>query len=191
MSWYATADTGPRYGTWPSMPSGMSLSSLGTSAWKYRSFEYEVCLPRVCIAPRDPMPRYSLNCLPDWKTISPGDSSVPASSEPSITASAPATSALAMSPEYCNPPSAMTGMPAGAAASDASYTAVTCGTPTPATMRVVQIEPAPTPTLTASTPASTSACAPSRVATLPPMTSMCSNVGSDLSRLTRSITPCD
>src|SRR5674536_10098 len=35
--------------------------------------------------------------------------------------------------------------------------AVTCGTPTPATTRVVQIEPGPTPTLTASAPASTSA----------------------------------
>ncbi len=70
------------------------------------------------------MPRYCLNCLPDWKTISPGDSSVPARSEPSITASAPATSAFAMSPEYCRPPSAITGMPAGRAASEASYTAV-------------------------------------------------------------------
>ena len=30
--------------------------------------------------------------------------------------------------------------------------ALTCGTPTPATTRVVQIEPGPTPTLTASTP---------------------------------------
>ena len=71
-----------------------------------------------------------------------------------MTVSAPATSALAMSPEYCRPPSAMTGMPASRAASDASYTAVTWGTPTPATTRVVQIEPGPTPTLTASTPAS-------------------------------------
>ena len=34
---------------------------------------------------------------------------------------------------------------------------MSCGTPTPATMRVVQIEPGPTPTLTASTPASISA----------------------------------
>ena len=94
-----------------------------------------------------------------------------------MTVSAPATSAFAMSPEYCSPPSAITGMPASRAASDASYTAVTWGTPTPATMRVVQIEPGPTPTLTASTPASMSACAPSRVATLPPMTSMWSNDG--------------
>ena len=48
-----------------------------------------------------------------------------------MTVSAPATSAFAMSPEYCSPPSAITGMPASRAARDASYTAVTCGTPTP------------------------------------------------------------
>ena len=33
---------------------------------------------------------------------------------------APATSALAMSPEYCSPPSPITGTPAGLQASDAS-----------------------------------------------------------------------
>jgi hypothetical protein len=38
-----------------------------------------------------------------------------------------------------------------------SRMAVTCGTPTPATTRVVQIEPGPMPTLTASAPASMSA----------------------------------
>ena len=47
---------------------------------------------------------------------------------------------------------------------------MSCGTPTPATMRVVQIEPGPMPTLIASAPASISAWAPSRVATLPAMT---------------------
>ena len=94
-----------------------------------------------------------------------------------------------MSPEYCRPPSAITGTPAVRAASEASYTAVTCGTPTPATTRVVQIEPGPTPTLTASAPASTSACAPERVATLPPMTSMCAKAGSALSRAMMSRTP--
>ncbi len=47
--------------------------------------------------------------------------------------------------------------------------AVNCGTPTPAMMRVVQIEPGPTPTLTAETPALISASVPSPVATLPPM----------------------
>ena len=67
------------------------------------------------------------------------------------------------------PPSAMTGMSAFRPASAASSTAVNCGTPTPATMRVVQIEPGPMPTLIASAPASISACAPSRVATLPAM----------------------
>ena len=50
--------------------------------------------------------------------------------------------------------------------------AVICGTPTPATMRVVQIEPGPTPTFTASAPALIKACAPARVATLPPMISV-------------------
>ena len=42
-----------------------------------------------------------------------------------------------------------------------------CGMPTPATMRVVQIEPGPMPILTASAPASISALVPSAVATLP------------------------
>ncbi len=50
--------------------------------------------------------------------------------------------------------------------------AVTCGTPTPATTRVVQIDPGPTPTLTASAPALINACAPARVATLPPIISI-------------------
>ena len=58
------------------------------------------------------MPRYCLYCLPLMKTSSPGLSSQPASREPSMTTSAPATSALAMSPEYCSPPSPITGTPA-------------------------------------------------------------------------------
>jgi hypothetical protein len=52
-------------------------------------------------------------------------------------------------------------------------TAMICGTPTPATMRVVQIEPGPMPTFTPSAPASTKAKAAAPVAMLPPMTSMC------------------
>ena len=107
-----------------------------------------------------------------------GVSSQPASSEPSMTVSAPATMAFAMSPEYCRPPSAISGTPAGLHASDASWIAVICGAPTPVTMRVVQIEPGPTPTFTASAPASTNACAPARVATLPPMTWTCRVAGS-------------
>ena len=47
------------------------------------------------------------------------------------------------------PPSAITGMSGFCAASTASMIAVSCGTPTPATMRVVQIEPGPMPTLIA------------------------------------------
>ena len=45
------------------------------------------------------------------------------------------------------PPSAMMGTSYLLAASAASAMAVSWGTPTPATMRVVQIEPGPTPTL--------------------------------------------
>ena len=46
-----------------------------------------------------------------------------------------------------------------------------CGTPTPATTRVVQIEPGPIPTFTPSAPASISASAASAVAMLPAITS--------------------
>ena len=62
--------------------------------------------------------------------------------------------ALARSPEYLMPPSAMTGAPDALAARTASMIAVNCGTPTPATMRVVQMLPGPMPTFTASAPAS-------------------------------------
>ena len=51
------------------------------------------------------------------------------------------------------PPSAMMGMPYLLAISALSITAVICGTPTPATTRVVQMEPGPMPTLTQSAPA--------------------------------------
>ena len=44
-------------------------------------------------------------------------------------------------------------------------------TPTPAIIRVVQMDPGPTPTLTASTPAAMRALAPSDVATLPAINS--------------------
>ena len=45
-----------------------------------------------------------------------------------------------------------------------------CGTPIPATTRVVQMEPGPIPTLTASAPASIRALAASPVATFPAIT---------------------
>ena len=52
--------------------------------------------------------------------------------------------------------------------STTSDSAVSCGTPTPATTRVVHIDPGPIPTLTASAPTSMRALAPSAVAILPP-----------------------
>ncbi len=104
------------------------------------------------------MPRIILKRRPSSRNDSPGLSSVPASMDPIITLDAPAASAFTMSPEYLMPPSAMTGT--SPAPSTASNTAVSCGTPTPVTTRVVQIEPGPTPTFTASTPRSTSAALP-------------------------------
>ena len=87
-----------------------------------------------------------------------------------MTVSAPAASAFAMSPDEVMPPSAMTGTPWRIATRRTSYIAVICGTPTPATTRVVQIEPGPIPTLIASAPASISASAASAVAMLPAVT---------------------
>ena len=46
------------------------------------------------------------------------------------------------------PPSAISGTPLPASALATLSIAMICGTPTPATMRVVQIEPGPMPTLT-------------------------------------------
>ena len=86
---------------------------------------------------------------------------------PTITELAPAAKAFAISPEKRMPPSAITGTSVPLRASTASDTAVICGTPQPVTIRVVQIDPGPIPTLTASTPASARALAPSPVATLP------------------------
>src|SRR3989454_158606 len=110
------------------------------------------------MAPRLPMPRITLKRRPSSRNDSPGLSSVPASMEPIMTQAAPAARALTTSPEYLMPPSAMTGT--SPAPSTASRMAVICGTPTPVTTRVVQIEPGPTPTFTASTPRSTSDRAP-------------------------------
>ena len=92
---------------------------------------------------------------------------MPAKSDPNMAQSAPAAMALAKSPEYLMPPSDITGIFAFLQTSTASITAVNCGTPTPATILVVQIEPGPIPTLIASAPASSNAFAPSAVATLP------------------------
>ena len=85
--------------------------------------------------------------------------------------SAPAVTALGRSPEYLMPPSAMTGMPYLWAMRAHSWMAVIWGTPTPATTRVVQMDPGPMPTLMPSAPALISASAASAVAMLPAMIS--------------------
>jgi hypothetical protein len=73
------------------------------------------------------------------------------------------------------PPSAMMGMLREAAALAQSRIAVIIGTPMPATTRVVQIEPAPIPTFTASTPWSIKASVASAVATFPATRSVLGN----------------
>ena len=86
------------------------------------------------------------------KYTSPGDSSVPAKSEPIITPLAPAPKAFAISPEYLIPPSAIIGTPFFAAVSAQSKIAENWGTPIPATTLVVHIDPGPIPTFTQSAP---------------------------------------
>ena len=116
------------------------------------------------------MPLYTLNDLPWNISVAPGASSQPARSEPSITTFAPAARAFTISPEYLIPPSAITGTPYLLATDATSYIAVICGTPIPATTRVVHIEPGPIPTLRASAPAAISSSAAAAVAILPAIT---------------------
>ena len=85
--------------------------------------------------------------------ISPGASRHPASTPPQITASA-RVRAFTMSPDLVIPPSASSRTPRRFAAVEATKRAVSCGIPTPATMRVVQMDPGPWPILTASAPQS-------------------------------------
>jgi len=66
----------------------------------------------------------------------------------------------------------MTGTPDFLMALLTLYMAESWGTPTPAIIRVVQIDPGPIPTLTASAPASTKSDAASAVAILPATKSM-------------------
>jgi len=85
------------------------------------------------------------------------------------------------------PPSAISGTPYFRAMREHSRIAVIWGTPTPATIRVVQIEPGPMPTLMPSAPALISASAASAVAILPAIISTPGKV--DLARMMASITP--
>ena len=84
------------------------------------------------------------------------------------------------------PPSAMIGHVPRSRERAHSMIALIIGTPMPATTRVVQIDPAPMPTLTASTPALMSASVASAVATFPAMSSVFGN--SRRIRATMSIT---
>ena len=118
---------------------------------------------------------------------SPGASSVPASKEPIIIESAPAAMAFTRSPENLTPPSAMIGTPLPATAFADSYTADSCGIPTPAIILVVHILPGPTPTFMASAPASAKAIAASAVAIFPTITSRSGKCA--LTFLHASITP--
>ena len=102
--------------------------------------------------------------------VSPGLSSVPAKTFPIITQLAPAASAFTISPVYRIPPSLMMPTFLFFSAAAASITAVIWGTPVPATIRVVQIEPGPIPTFTASAPALANASAPAAVPTFPAIT---------------------
>ena len=102
---------------------------------------------------------------------SPGLSSVPARIEPSITEFAPAAIDFVISPENLIPPSAIIGTLSFTALTT-SIIAVSWGIPAPVIILVVQIEPGPTPTLTASTPKSTKSCAALYVAILPAIKSI-------------------
>ncbi len=133
------------------------------------------------------MPRYSLKRRPSYIITSPGASSSPASILPSITALPPATIALTMSPLNLMPPSAITDMPCLRAVWAHSNIAEICGMPAPEMTRVVQMEPAPTPTLIASAPALISDSAPSAVTTLPAKTGR--SFHALLMRCTASSTP--
>ena len=104
-------------------------------------------------------------------TTSPGDSSVPARRFPNMTELAPAAMALVMSPEYLIPPSAIRGISFSLVMRKTSEIAVICGIPAPEIIRVVQIEPGPTPTFTASTPSAMSSLAASVVPMFPAMSS--------------------
>jgi len=88
-----------------------------------------------------------------------------------MTASAPAARAFVMSPENLIPPSAISGILASRVARAHARIAVICGMPAPLTTRVVQMEPGPMPTFTASAPAAMRSRAPSSVAMLPAMNS--------------------
>jgi hypothetical protein len=94
---------------------------------------------------------------------------------PIITECAPAANAFVASPEVLVPPSEIIGILCFLPTFAQSITAVNCGTPEPVITLVIQIEPEPTPTFTASTPALIRSSVPFDVATLPAINSQSGN----------------
>lgn len=99
--------------------------------------------------------------------IEEGDSSVPATSLPTMIQSAPAAKALAIFPEHLFPPSEIKGILNFLQTGATSITADNYGTPAPATILVIQMDPFPIPHLIPSAPALIKFKAPSPVATDP------------------------
>ena len=97
----------------------------------------------------------------------PGLSSVPANIDPIIIASAPAAIAFIRSPENLIPPSEIILTFLFFTALFTFIIAVICGTPIPATILVVQIDPGPIPTFKISAPELYNALAASAVAMFP------------------------
>ena len=119
------------------------------------------------MAPTEPIPLKFLKSLPLFFINLPGDSIVPANRDPIITASAPAAKAFAISPENFIPPSEIIFIFFFFTPFLTFIIALSCGTPMPATKRVVHIEPGPIPTLIMSTPSLIKNFAASGVAIFP------------------------
>src|SRR3954468_2887063 len=122
-------------------------------------------------AENEAIPLYILYFFPFFTNVLPGLSSVPPNKLPIITEDDPAASALVKSPEVLVPPSEITGISYFFAIFTLSIIAVNCGLPEPVTILVIHIEPDPTPTFTASTPAFIKSSVPRSVATLPAISS--------------------
>ena len=153
MSWWTTATSAPLYGTRPSMPSGTSFSrrvlALGIlevavgRALLHRAERAHaaVALVRAALVELDLARRL----------LGAGEEAPQHHAR-----RRPRRSPSRCRPSSGSPPSAISGTSSFGDAFERVQIAVICGTPTPATMRVVQIEPGPMPTLIASAPASAS-----------------------------------
>src|SRR5438552_14320079 len=171
--------------------SAMSLAPHTPSA--DRSAPAKFCVPSSTRAGPIRISR-SVALVPTWMRVPRGrlgsgvampqlkpfdaDSSAPARGVPIITASAPDANALHTSAPMRMPPSVITAtrMPprrmCSSRAAATSAVAVTCGTPTPSTPRVVQAAPGPAPTRMPAMPVSINSSAVSYCTQLPTTTGM-------------------